>query len=359
MFRNTIALYVKPMGKVNRKKKMLLLHRSAFLKRLSILLEEGYPLRDALYLLLPHHLKEYNFVLEEIDEKFRSGYGVTQILSYLGFSSGSLLPVVIAEVDGRLSDALHGMAIRLKKSDEAQRKIKRLLAYPTTLFIFITLLLLAFRKFFLPNMEALAASRTDEGNGFLSALPMLVARLPDLIFGTGALLGVLGIGCYLLYKKFTPDKKIRVLTALPVAGKVFSLWKTRTFASEMGSLLQSGLSMQDALDVLINQKLDPILSEISKNVKNYVIFGEPFHSAIASTAGLSNEFSSFAKHGADSGHLPKELIIYSEHLDERIDRQLATGLAVLQPALFSLIAICILAAYIALLLPVYGMIDKI
>ena len=195
------------MGKVNRKKKMLLLHRSAFLKRLSILLEEGYPLRDALYLLLPHHLKEYNFVLEEIDEKFRSGYGVTEILSYLGFSSESLLPVVIAEVDGRLSDALNGMAIRLKKSDEAQKKIKRLLAYPTILFIFITLLLLAFRKFFLPNMEALAASRTDEGNGFLSALPMLVARLPDLIFGTGALLGVLGIGCYLFIKSLRLIKK--------------------------------------------------------------------------------------------------------------------------------------------------------
>ena len=44
---------------------------------------------------------------------------------------------------------------------------------------------------------------------------------------------------------------------------------------------------------------------------------------------------------------------------KQIDRYLAKGLAVLQPALFSLIAICILAAYIALLLPVYGMIDKI
>ena len=76
------------------------------------------------------------------------------------------------------------------------------------------------------------------------------------------------------------------------------------------------------------------------------------------TDGLTKQFSSFAKHGADSGYLPKELIIYSEHLDETIDRHLSTGLAVLQPALFSLIAICILAAYIALLLPVYGMIDK-
>ncbi len=31
----------------------------------------------------------------------------------------------------------------------------------------------------------------------------------------------------------------------------------------------------------------------------------------------------------------------------------------LQPVLFGIIAICILAAYIALLLPIYGMMDKI
>ena len=95
----------------------------------------------------------------------------------------------------------------------------------------------------------------------------------------GILIGLTVVGCYFFYKKFTPDKKIRVFTALPVVGAMFSMWKTRTFASEIGSLLQSGLSMQDALDVLINQKLDPVLSEIAKNVKEYVIYGEPFHSA--------------------------------------------------------------------------------
>lgn len=347
------------MNKFYQKRRRLLGHRSDFLKRLSVLLKEGYTFNDALYILLPHHMKDYETVLVTIDEKFREGLGVTHILSFLGFPSRILLPIVIAEVDGQLADALNGMAQRLKKADEAQKKLKSLLAYPSMLFIFITLLLLAFRKFFLPNMESLAMSRNTGDNGFVSALPMIVSRIPDFIFGLGILIGLTGVGCYFFYKKFTPDKKIRVFIALPVVGAMFSMWKTRTFASEIGSLLQSGLSMQDALGVLINQKLDPVLSEIAKNVKGYVIFGEPFHSAISMTEGLLKQFSSFAKHGADSGHLSKELMIYSEHLDEKIDRYLAKGLAVLQPALFCLIAVCILAAYIALLLPVYGMIDKL
>lgn len=346
------------MNSQNRKKKIILAHRSSFLARLSTLLKEGYTFHDALILLLPHHMNEYDDMHSEIDKSFRAGYGVTHILSSLGFPSGALLPVAIAEADGRLPEALSGIAIRMKKADEAQKKMKKLVAYPLMLFVFITLLLLAFRRYFLPNMAALAASRTGGDNGMIDMLPTIVSKIPDVLLGTGILIGLIGIGFYHRYRKYSPNKKIQILTKLPLVNKMFPLWKTRDFAGEVGSLLQSGLSMQDALDVLISQRLDLVLSEIAKNVKELIIYGEPFHSAVGMTTGLTKQLSSFAEHGATSGHLAKELIIYSEHLDETIDRQFAKGLAILQPALFSLIAICILAAYLALLLPVYSMIEN-
>ncbi|WP_438310736.1 competence type IV pilus assembly protein ComGB [Sporosarcina sp. FA9] len=341
-----------------RKRNQSLLYRPEFLLRLSVLLKEGYTFHEAIRLLLPHHMKEYNDVLLKIDEEFRKGFGVTHILTLLGFHSNTLLPIVIAEVDGRLADAFISMGNQLKKIETAKEKLKKLLAYPIVLFVFITLLLLAFRKYFLPNMEALVLSRKNEEDGFLSALPMLVVKIPDLIFGVGIFLGLICFSCYYLYKKLEPKNKIRFIIGIPIIGTLFSTLKTRAFASELGSLLESGLPLQSALDVLILQRLDLVLSEISKNVKKYVIYGEPFHSAVGLVEGLTKQFSSFAQHGADSGHLPKELIIYSEQLDEMIDRRLASGLAMLQPLLFSIIAICILAAYVALLLPVYGLIDK-
>lgn len=346
------------MIKFTRKSNQSLLYRPEFLLRLSVLLKEGYTFHEALRLLLPHHMKEYNDVLLKIDEEFRKGFGVTHILSILGFHSRTLLPIVIAEVDGRLAEAFISMGNQLKKIETAKEKLKKLLAYPIVLFIFITVLLLAFRKFFLPNMEALVLSRKNEEEGFLSALPMLVVKIPDLIFGVGILVGLIFFSCFYFYKRLEPKNKIRFIMGIPILGNLYSTLKTRSFASELGSLLESGLPMQSALDVLVLQKLDVVLSEIAENVKKHVIYGEPFHSAVGLVEGLTKQFSSFAEHGADSGHLPKELIIYSEQLDEMIDRRLASALAMLQPLLFSLIAICILAAYIALLLPVYGLIDK-
>lgn len=343
----------------NKRREVELVDKPSFLMRLSILLKEGYTFSDGIYLLLPHHMKNYKVVLQEIDNSLREGYGVSHILSRLGFSSSALLPIVIAEQDGKLDNALQGVSKRLKKSEEAQRKLRSLLAYPVVLFVFISVLLVGFRRFFLPNMETLVMTQEENETKFLSTLPSLVALIPDVMIGTGVILIIIAFVSYMIYKRLDPTEKIRFVNYIPIFKGFFFTWKTKTFSAELGSLLQSGLSMQEALDVLIKQKLDSILSEIAKNVHAHVIYGEPFHAAVRLTRGLTKELASFARHGEQNGHLPKELLIYSDHLEEQLDRNITRGLAVLQPALFGLIAICILAAYIALLLPIYSMIDKI
>lgn len=341
------------------REKIKIKNRPEFLARLAILLKEGYTFYDSVNLLLPHHSDDYQILLTKIEEDFREGETVTHILSRLEFTSSILLPVVIAERDGRLAETLASMANRLEKMEEVKKKLKGLLAYPAGLFIFISILLLGFRKFFLPNIELMTASKTNTDDGFVQSLPSLVAKTPDIILVIVILVTCIIFGFFLFYKKLSPPKKISFFISIPILGTIFTMWKTRLFASELGSLLESGLSIQDSLDILINQNLDPVLSEISNEIKKSVIYGEPLDKAVMLTDGLTKQFSSFVEHGTNSGHLPKELIIYSEYLENQINQLLSKGLAILQPILFSLIAICILAAYIALLLPMYGMIDKI
>ncbi|MER2088759.1 MAG: competence type IV pilus assembly protein ComGB [Sporosarcina sp.] len=345
--------------KMQFRKKEAIQNRPVFLERLSVLLTEGYTFHEGIILLLPHHMKDYKGMLAAMDNDFKEGLGVIHILSRIGFSSSALLPIAIAEMDGRVAQALGGTAARLKRTEEKRKKLKNLLIYPIFLLFIISALLIAFRKFFLPNMQLMTNSRISEDDGIVSVLPSLVTKIPDFIMGAVLLSLVLTAICVFIYGKLLPGTKIRVVMAIPIAGTFFSVVKTRDFSSEIGGLLESGLSMQNALDVLTDQKLDIVLSEIAKNVKEQVIYGESFHIAVSRTEGLMDQLSAFAKHGADSGYLPKELQLYSEHLTETIDEKLTKALAMLQPALFSIIAICILAAYLALLLPVYGMMDKL
>ena len=115
--------------------------------------------------------------------------------------------------------------------------------------------------------------------GLASILPSIVTRIPDVVIILVALSALLTVTSVTFYRKFEPQTKIRIMMSIPIVGTLFSMLKTRDFASELGSLLQSGLSMQDALDILMDQHLDIVLSEIAGNVKKLVIYGESFHTA--------------------------------------------------------------------------------
>ncbi len=341
------------------RKKLELQDQAVFLARVGELLKEGYTFPQAVYLILPHHTPDYEAINLEIEGAFKRGLGATTVLKKLKFSDTVLLSTVIAEKNGRLADVLEGLSVELKNVEEAKKKLRSLLAYPITLFIFVGGLLMAFRQFFLPNMKALSYNRQSEGSGFSDRLPSIVAMLPDFIIGVVILLlFIVGMG-FIYYRRCSSKDKIKFINKIPVFRTWIFQWKSQHFARELGSLLDSGLSMQDALEVLIDQTIDPLLSEIAKNIKGFLVYGEPFHEAVALTDGLTKEFSSFAKHGEASGHLAKELLIYSKHLEETMHRKMTKGLSLLQPALFSLIALCIMAAYIALLLPIYNMLDTI
>jgi len=334
-------------------------NRPAFLGRLSLLMKEGYTFHDGLVLLLPHHSKQYSELLERIERDLKDGLSVTDILRNLGFSSSILLPVIIAEVDGRLADALKGIAERMKQSEERKKKLRNLLLYPITMFFFLAIFLVAFRSYFLPNLQAMSIAGDGATTGFVALLPVMVSKIPDIMAGSGILfILTAGIGV-MFYRKLPASKKIRFILSIPFVGSLFSKSITRDFSGEIGGLLQSGLSMQDALGVLVEQEADPLLSEIAATIKAHVIYGENFDTAIFLTDGLRKELSGYAKHGADAGHLGKELILFSENLSGIIEDEMTRWLALLQPVLFAVLGICILAAYLALLLPVYNTFDNL
>ncbi|PID16821.1 hypothetical protein CSV63_02740 [Sporosarcina sp. P34] len=330
-----------------------------FLVRLSVLLQEGYTFHEGLILILPYHTKEYEEKLLQVEEELKMGYGVSHILKSLGFGKSIMLPIVIAEVDGNLIRALKEVADRVNRKTEKQKQVRKLLAYPSVLFSFLLILLVAFRQFFLPNFEALTVMRANDSGGFVQLLPKLVSSIPDLLLVMAILFAVGFLVVRLWLRRLSPYEVLHYIVRIPQIRTFYCEMKTRDFASELGSLLQSGLSMQSALAVLVEQTEDLILSVITKELSEHVIYGESLHEAIRLTEGLSPRLADFAKHGADTGYLPKELMLYSEHTSEQLEEKITQWITILQPALFGILAVCILLSYLSILLPVYKMIDTI
>lgn len=332
-----------------------------FFSRLSILMQEGYLFADSISILLPHHVEAYEDVQRLVDDKFRQGAGVTGVLEALQLSSPYLVAIMIAEKNGHMIEALQGVAKQMALAEATKKKVQKLLAYPVALLIFLLLLFLVFRTFFLPNIEEMVTSRgSGNGSGESSlALSNLLLHVPDALVVSG-----IGIMCTIVFfkvfvKRQPVSKRLAILLKIPLLRGYTKLVMTKEFAKHLGSLMQSGFSLQASLQILEEQQVQPFIQYFANSVKERVIYGDTLAQAVTWLSIWQKDFPIFVEHGERSGYLGKELMLYSELLEDKQEQLLQKLIALVQPTFFIIIALCIVAAYLSLLLPIYNMIDLV
>jgi len=325
------------------------------LERTSGLMLEGYTFHDSVRMLLPHHLGKPGPALRLLERNLRSGLGPVEILEGVGFSRTSLMPVGIAVAHGNLPEALGTMADKLRRRGKTMEKLKKATLYPAVLFGFVSVLFVLFRLLFMPNMERLLGSRG--GGGRAIHLSGLLLRLPDLLIGLLLLAALAAVPGYLYWRRQPANRRHDLAMKVPLAARWQRMAHTAVFSREMGTLLLGGISLQQALAIMTEQSPGSMLEFLVERVRSEVIQGLPLHEAVSRGGGFTGDFSSFIRHGEEGGHLPRELLIYGELLDDQIESESERLISIVQPVLFSILAVCILGAYMALMLPVYSMID--
>lgn len=340
------------------KRKIHLKDSAQLLKKMSVLLEEGFTFSDSLFMLLPHHLKKDTGGEVKIRAQLRNGSSMTEVLRLLGYPKIYLMTILVSEEHGKTIQALKAVANQLEKKEQNRERLQKLLVYPAVLFVFLILLFFAFRTYFLPNMSFMMANQSSE-TSFDLTLSKLFLHLPDFFI----VLGISFISMLILFliwlKKKRVTSQILFLLKIPYINKHFKLQITRQISYELGGLIQSGMSMQEALELLKTQTLQPYLAKVAEILQKRIVYGESLSTAIQQEPYFYKGFYVHVLHGEQGGNLGRELQIYSEFLIERTENTIQRSLALVQPLLFVVIALCILGAYLAILLPMYKMMDLV
>lgn len=330
---------------------------SSFLSRMSTLLHEGYTFSDTVSMLLPYHVENIDYWNGLVQEKLRNGSDVVDILQSFTIPNYYLVAIKIAEENGELSTALNNVAKQMEFNEKIRSKFVSLLSYPIMLLIFLTGIFLAFRSYFLPNIEQIIESRVVNDNHSSLNLSKLFLHIPDFLFLSGIFLVFLIFVLFKMLKKQTIEKQISILLSMPLINYFYKLQITRQVARLLGSLLASGFSLQHSLNILQQQQLNQHLSFISAELEKRIIHGESLANAIFMSPYFFSKFEEFIKHGEKSGYLGRELLIYCELLDEKLQMTIKRSLSIIQPLFFIGIAGCIIAAYLSILLPMYNLIE--
>ena len=337
--------------------KIRLRDREQFLTRLAVLMKEGYLLPVALTLLLPMHTSKLEETLNGITRILKSGGNAAEILKYLGFKDHVLFPVEIAEYHGRLPESIDSIAKSFARTEQVQKKLKNILIYPVSLLIFTSVLFLFFRTSYVPNLTEMMKSLQsgDESTG----VPAYLLSLPDFFI---AIFIAASLSIYvfrLLLKRQEIHLQIKWLLAVPILRGFMRLYWSHLLARELGTLLHSGISMQESLDLLQRQNYHKIIQFMTRLSHEELMMGQTFSISLERFSFVSRDMPAFVQHGEMTGYLGKELLLYSEVLMERIEQQTQALLRIIQPSFFIMIAVCIVGAYLAILMPMYNLVHTI
>ena len=342
---------------VRRRGKPVLQQPAQFIERLSVLLKEGYTFDESIQILSPYHVKNKAEFDEKLVQAFLTGQSPEEILHVIGIKKRFLFAISIAQSTGDLGQALQRISENMAFHEQIQERFKKLLYYPLFLFMFIVALFVAYRRLFLPRMESMMQYKTTMDDVTSLKLSQLFLNVPDVFFYSGlTFFVVVNVVIFVISRKDV-QRQLMIYSTLPVIRGSFKQTITKKLARELGNLLLHGFSLQDALGILHKQPYNKYISRIAEHLLHQVISGESLPNAIKHNAFLLARFEQFIVHGERSGTLGRELLIFADLLEEKSQGQINTLLKIIQPLLLAIIAICVLAAYLSILLPIYNMIE--
>ncbi|WML45290.1 competence type IV pilus assembly protein ComGB [Neobacillus sp. PS3-40] len=330
-----------------------------FLRRMGELLVRGYPIAAAIESLSIQMKPTRKKELKECLIDLKKGLSFHDGLANLGFHEDLVGYVFFAEQHGSFAEALlEGSSLVLKK-DQDKQKLVKLLQYPT-LLIFITGFLFIFvEKTLLPRFTTLFKTMNLEENLFTKIVYAFGRFFPLLLIILIITLSLTAIYYFMFFRKASILQQKIKLVRIPLLGHILKLMYTHYFSVQLSFLLTGGLSVSEALRIFESYQKQPFYSRIGKEVRLKLVTGDKFESIIKIFPFFEKEFATIVKHGQENGKLEQELYFYSRHCITSVEEIIEKSLKVIQPILYLFIGILVVSMYLAILLPMFHLMDGI
>lgn len=333
--------------------------QATFLNRMGELLARGYPIAEAIESLSLHLPKNRKDEMYQCLVDLKNGSSFHDVLNILGFHNDLIGYVYFAEQHGSFADALQeGSSLALVKEND-RKKLLKLLQYPA-LLIFITGFLFVFvQKSLLPKFTSLFESMNLEANFFMKVLYSFSTYFPILIVIFLLFLAI-GIVYYLfVFRKIPVLQQRSLLVRIPIAGRILKLLFTHYFSVQLSFLLSGGISVLEALQLFENNHRQTFYSKLGRAIKQKLLTGEKLESILAAFPFFEKEFSMIVKHGQENGKLEQELLFFSQHCVLNMEESIEKNLKMIQPVLYLFIGFLVVSMYLAILLPMFQLMDGI
>jgi len=276
------------------------------------------------------------------------------------------------EAGGVLEVVLTRLAEYMEKAEKLKNKIQSAMTYPIVVLVITLLVLTVLMVFIVPQFSTMFADMGIELPAFSQAVfglsnfmmetPAFIPEplvLPNAAFIVGGLF--LASVLYGVWTSTPAGRSMHDSTMLriPVIGTLQRRTVVARFARTLGTLVQSGVPILQALQITKDTAGNVMLSNAIAKIYNSVREGEAVAVPMRATNMFPDMVTSMVEVGEEIGQLPDMLMKVADVYEEEVDNSVASLTSIIEPVMIVVLAGIVGSVVFAVFLPMFKIIESI
>ena len=345
------------MGKVKHKQ------LTQFTQQLSVLMDAGLPVVRSLKILSnqmkPSLLKN---ITGDVAEDVETGSSLSEALGKHPKTFDKLFVNMVkaGEAGGVLDVILQRLAGFMERMEALKRKIIGASIYPIVVITIAVAVVLAIMAFIVPRFSEVFKSV----NVAMPPMTLFLMGCSNFVMHYWLVLIVAPILVWVLIKAWSRTKGgrhtvDRIKLHAPLVGPIIKKSVIGRFCRTLGTLLQSGVPILEALNIVKNATGNEVVAQAIEKVHDSIREGESIAEPLAQSGVFDDIVINMIDVGEETGELDKMLLKIADNYDAEVDAAVGALMSILEPLLIVGLGFTVGFIVVALFLPLVSLLQGI
>jgi type IV pilus assembly protein PilC len=268
--------------------------------------------------------------------------------------------VEAGEVGGALDSILNRLAGYREKADKLVRKVKGAMVYPAVVVIVALGVTVGMLAYIVPVFAGMFSSLNAE----LPLPTQVVLNISHFLQANMLfiLLGLIGFSVVFIWWKKTPAGNLqwdKFMLRTPVLGNLIKKSSIARFTRTLGTLLSSGVSILEALDITAKTSGNMVISNAIRKSVLSIAEGDTITGPLKETGVFPPMVTQMISVGEKTGGLDDMLSKIADFYDDEVDAAVSALTSIIEPIIIVFMGVVIGGILIAMYLPMFDIIGKI
>lgn len=339
-------------------KKVSVKDKILFTKQLSVLLKSGVPLLQALELLMEQFQGKFRSIIVSLKDGIKEGQSLAEGLKKYPkvFDNIYIQLVRAGEATGKLELILERLTIYIERQQEIKKKVKSALRYPLIQMFVVALVVVFLLTVVVPQI----AQTFQQQGGELPMPTKMVLATSNFMRGHYILILAIIVTIVLLFRYWKSTYKgaktiDKIKLHLPLIKYFAKTSAVVQFSRTLGMLIESGVNLSEALDIVVNIIDNKVLADQLKEARDKIIK----EGKIAQFLKQTNIFPLIAIYLINTGEQTGELGFMLQTVGENYEAELSeltdNLTAKIEPIMMAVMAVVVGFIVISIALPIVKM----